>query len=134
MRDPRVDRMAENIVNYSCKIVPGDKVMIESQGDHNDDLVKALIRAIYAAGGMPFVYLRKMDIQRELLMHATEEQLKTWAEGDKLLMSHMDGYIRMRGEENTSELGDVPAENMEKYAKLYQKPVLECAVKTASGA
>lgn len=124
MRDPRVDRMAENIVNYSCKIAPGDKVMIESQGDHNDDLVKALIRAIYAAGGMPFVYLRKMDIQRELLMHATEGQLKTWAEGDKLLMSHMDGYIRMRGEENTSELGDVPAENMEKYAKLYQKPVL----------
>ena len=31
MRDPRVDRMAENIVNYSCKIVPGDKVMIESR-------------------------------------------------------------------------------------------------------
>ena len=29
MRDPRVDRMAENIVNYSCKIAPGDKVMIE---------------------------------------------------------------------------------------------------------
>ena len=64
MRDPRVDRMAENIVNYSCKIVPGDKVMIESQGDHNDDLVKAMIRAIFEAGGMPFVYRRKLDIQR----------------------------------------------------------------------
>ena len=104
MRDPRVDRMAENIVNYSCKIVPGDKVMIESQGDHNDDLVKALIRAIYAAGGMPFVYLRKMDIQRELLRRTR----LNWA--------------------------TFPPRTWRNTPSCIRNPCWECVVKTASGA
>ena len=123
MKDPRVEKMAESIVTYSCGIKPGDKVVIESYGDHNYDLVKALIRKVYAAGGSPFLWLKKMDVHRELLMQCNEAQLAVMREVDSLMMSKTDVYIRVRGEENTSELGDVPPEKMAMYASLYQHGV-----------
>lgn len=123
MRDPRTDRLAHSIVNYSCNIQPGEKVIIESHGDHQDAFIKALIREIYAAGASPFLWMYKMDIRREILMQANAQQLQTAAEADSLLMSRMDVYIRVRGEENTSELGDVPAERMAEFGRIYSKAV-----------
>lgn len=123
MRDARVDKMAHNIVTYSCNVQPGENVVIESFGNHNYDLVKALIREVYAAGGSPFLWIRTMELQRELLMQCNREQLKVMEEVDSLMMSRMDVYIRVRGEENTSQMSDVPSENMADYAAIYQRPV-----------
>lgn len=123
MRDPRIEKLAHNIVTYSCNIQPGENVIIESHGDHQDDFIKALIREIYAAGANPFLWMYKMDIRRELLMQSNPEQLKIAAEVDGLLMEKMDVYIRVRGEENTSEMGDVPAKEMGDFARIYSKYV-----------
>ena len=123
MRDPRVEQLAHNVIHNSCNIQAGENVLIESHGDHQDDFLKALIREIYAVGANPFLWSYKMDIRRELLMQATPEQLAIAAEADSLLMSRMDAYIRVRGEENTSELGDVPAEKMGDFARIYSKKI-----------
>ena len=66
MRDPRVDKLANSIVTYSCHVKPGDNVVIESHGDHQDEFIKALIREIYKAGANPFLWMYKMDIRREI--------------------------------------------------------------------
>ena len=123
MRDPRVEKLAHSIVTYSCNIQPGERVVIESHGDHQDDFIKALIREIYAAGASPFLWMYKMDIRREIFMQANADQLKIAAEADALLMSRMDVYIRVRGEENTSEMGDVPPERMADFTRIYSKTV-----------
>ena len=70
MTDPRIETLAKNLVNYSCKVKQDENVLIESHGDC-DMLVKALIREVYAAGGRPYVWLNKPEISRELGMGGT---------------------------------------------------------------
>ncbi len=123
MKDPRIDKLARSIVNYSCKVQPGENVIIESHGDQQDAFVKALIREISAAGGRPFLWMYKMDVRREILLHSSPEQLEIAAEADALLMSKMHVYIRVRGEENNCELGDVPADKMGDFARIYSRRV-----------
>lgn len=121
--DKRIRILARNLVQNSCEIKPGEKVWINQVGNAPEDLVKALIREVYAAGALPFVHYENPRIQRELLMNCTEEQLKLMAERDSREMEQMDAFIGVRGNDNSSELSDVPAEKMEMYEKLYGTPV-----------
>lgn len=123
MRDPRVKNLAHSIVTYSCNVQPGENVLIESLGSHQDDFVKELIREIYAAGANPFLWMYDMSIRREMLMQSNPAQLEAVADTDSQLMAKMDVYIRVRGEENTSEMGDVPAEKMADFTRIYSKKV-----------
>ena len=78
MKDLRIIKLAKNLVNYSCAVQKGEKVMIEAFGIPND-LVKELVKEVYAAGGYPFVYLRDHAIMRALLKDCNEEFCKLWA-------------------------------------------------------
>lgn len=118
MTDPRVIKLADNLVNYSVELQPGENILIESIGA-NDDLVRALIAAVYAAGGKPFLWRDDNRTRRALLMGASEEQLKLMAENDGALMRQMQAYIGIRGADNSSELSDVPAEQNALYQKMY---------------
>ena len=121
--DERIKILARNLVKNSCEIKPGEKVWINHIGNTTEDLAKALIREVYAAGAIPFVHYENPRIQRELLMNCTEEQLKLMAERDCAEMAQMDAFIGVRGNDNSAELSDVPAEKMEMYEKLYSTPV-----------
>ena len=82
-----------------------------------------MIKEVYAAKGIPFVHYTEPRVDREILLHATKEQLELMAEIDSKEMDAMDCYIGIRGSENVSELSDVPAENMAMYNKYYSTPV-----------
>ena len=116
--DPRVEKLARTLVG----VRPGDKVLVEARNG-GEDLVKALVREIYAAGGEPFVWLRRTQIERELALGCTESQLRLRAEADALLMSRMDAYIGFTAVENDSEMGDVPAERAEAVSRIYHHAV-----------
>ncbi len=121
--DERIAKLADNLVNYSCEVKPGDKVYIHYIGDKTEPLALALIDEVYRAGGMPFAHYTSSRIQRRMIMSCNEEQLKLMARIDCLEMENMDCYIGVRGTDNVSELSDVPDEKMEMYEKLYSKPV-----------
>ena len=121
--DERTIILARNLVHNSCEIKPGEKVWINHVGNATEDIVKALIREVYAVGAIPFVHYENMRIKRELLMHCTEEQLKMMAEWDCQEMSQMDVFIGIRGNINSAELSDVPSEKIEMYETIYSKPV-----------
>ena len=53
--DQRILTLAQNLVNYSCRIQTGEKVLISYTGDSPKPLVKALIKEVYKAGGHPFI-------------------------------------------------------------------------------
>ena len=118
MRDPRVKKLADIIVNYSCSLQKGENILIESIGG-NEELVKDVIESAYAAGGKPYVKLDDTSIRRELLKGMTSEQLALMADLDSQLMRKMQAYVGIRGGDNTFELVDVNQDSMNAYQKEY---------------
>ncbi|MBR1691563.1 MAG: aminopeptidase [Lachnospiraceae bacterium] len=121
--DERIKTLAHNLVHYSCKVEKGDKVYVHYTGASTQPLARAVIKEVYQKGGIPFVHFTDPQVQRELLLHCSEEQLTLMAELDSEEMSRMDCYIGIRGGGNTAELSDVPEENRKLYNKLYMDPV-----------
>ncbi|MGG1662550.1 aminopeptidase [Brevibacillus sp. NRS-1366] len=128
MLDPRLTKLADVLVNYSTKVQKGDHVLIEAI-EIDTPLIKELVKAIYKAGGHPFVNMSESSVRRQLLMEGTEEQFKTWADLDKYQMEKMQACIMIDGEFNISELSDVPDDKMKLFASLY-KPVRMVRLKT----
>ena len=79
--DERIKQLAENLVNYSCKVGKGDKVYINYTGPSTEELARALVKEVYKAEGLPFVHYINPRVQREILMNCTEEQLKFMFDG-----------------------------------------------------
>lgn len=121
--DTRNVKLAKSLVNYSIACKKGDKVYIHYIGEDTAELAQAIIREVYAAGGVPFVHFQDNTLEREVLLHATEEQLRLRAKLDAEEMRAMDCYIGVRGSDNASEFSDVPHDQMMLYQKLYQTPV-----------
>lgn len=111
MKDPRVEQLAKNLINYSVQLKPGEKVLIENFGLQRE-LVTSLVKEAYAAGGYPFVSLKDHQVDRALLMGAQEEQFQMIADFEAERMSKMDAYIGLRSGDNINEHADVPDEKM----------------------
>ncbi len=122
MKDPRIQKLAANLVGYSVNVQPGENVLVEMIGSERD-LIKAVVEEVGKAGGHPFVQLTDRTVLRSMLQYATPEGLKAWAEIDLNRMKQMDCYIGIRAGENVNDLADVPEENMKLYNFLYSHPV-----------
>lgn len=122
MKDPRIQKLAANLVGYSVNVQPGENVLVEMIGNERD-LIKAVVEEIGKAGGHAFVQLTDRTVLRSMLKYATRESLQTWAEIDLNRMKQMDCYIGIRAGENVNDLSDVPEENMKLYNSLYSHPV-----------
>ncbi|MDR3596410.1 aminopeptidase [Clostridium sp.] len=122
MIDPRNTRLASNLINYSCELKEGEKVLIESEGIETP-LVKELIKEAYKAKALPFVTVKNSESKRELLMNITKEQLDLMAKYEALRMKDMDAYIGIRASNNSSELSDIPEEKMNLYNTHFRCPV-----------
>lgn len=121
MRDPRITKLAYNLINYSVRLKKDERLLIDNYCA--DELVKALVEEAYKAGGVPFVNHNHAEIERILLTSSTDGQLKQMAKWDVQRMSEMQAYIGVRGSENVSEMSAVPSERMSKYMELYSHPV-----------
>lgn len=127
MKDARLDKLADVLVNFSTKVQPGENVLINAIGNVAD-LVKALIRKVYEAGGNPYVQLVDPQINRELLMNVNETQLGIMSESEVAFMKQMDCYIGVRSGDNINELSDVADEKLSLHSRLLQGPVLDIRV------
>ncbi|MBR4079383.1 MAG: aminopeptidase [Christensenellaceae bacterium] len=122
MTDPRLTQLADNLVNYSCRVQPGERVLIE-MFDCEDILAEELIKAVYRAGGVPFVDVIRTKVQREWLIGLSKEQVELQTKWDLARMEDMDAYIAFRGSENSMENSDVPTEQMHYYQSIYSHQV-----------
>lgn len=122
MRDPRLQKLAQNLVQYSVDVQPGENVLIDMIGSERE-LAKCLIEEVAKRGGRPFVEYSDRSILRSMLLHATEEQLELWSKLDLERMKHMQAYIGVRSGDNASELSDVPDAKMKLYERIYRNPV-----------
>lgn len=122
MKDPRINRLAQNLVRYSTNVKPGEKVLIEVNGEAKE-LTVALIQEVYAAGGLPFVSIKQEEIKEALLAGATEQQLELMAKYEAERMRDMDAYIGIRAGENSFAMADLPQEKVDMFNRLVQQPV-----------
>ena len=122
MTDERINKLAYGLINYSCKLKKGEKVLIEAKGiDYM--LVNALVKEAFKVGAYPFVEIFDNRVSRELLMGETKEYAILKAKYDSFRMQEMDAYIGIRGGNNAFENSDVPEKNLQIESEYYSHPV-----------
>ncbi|MGE5610793.1 MAG: aminopeptidase [Bacillota bacterium] len=122
MTDPRIEKLAGVLINYSCGVKSGENVLIEAI-DVPHSFTKALVSETKAAGGRPFVMLKSNEINRALMLAGTQEQWDLTADIERQLMEKAQCYIGARGNMNISELSDVPADKQRIYESTVWKRV-----------
>jgi aminopeptidase len=127
VHDPRFDKLAQVLVNYSIGLQPKENVLIEAF-DVPDEMTIALIRAVREARGTPFAQIQRSRVSRALALDATESQLTLAANHELSRMKKMHAYIAIRGSDNITELSDVPVGQLKLLAKK-MRPVQDQRVK-----
>lgn len=122
MIDPRIERLADILVNFSVGVKPGENVLVQDTGIE-PAFDRAIVRAIHKAGGRAFVTLRDKRLERELLLDAPAEQLELQAEFERYRMAKMQCYIGYSAIRNMSAMGDVPGDKMDLYNRNVWKKV-----------
>ena len=122
--DSRIEKLSVQLTEYAVDLKKGEKVLIAYDGKETLPLVQQLIRDAYRLGAMPFVEERNDRVLRELLMGASQSQLRIQCSAELTRMKEMDAYISVRGGDNITELSDVPADKLKLYGRMMQ-PVLE---------
>ncbi len=125
--DSRVSKLAYTLVHYSTRIEKGEKVLISYNGASAKPLVKAIIREVYNAEAFPYVEVLDSEINREIILGCSSEQLEFMKEYEMCQMKGMDAYIGIRCPDNISELSDIPADIMNLYSKAL-RPVQDYRV------
>ncbi|NOX56825.1 MAG: aminopeptidase [Planctomycetes bacterium] len=123
MDDPRIKQLAELLVNHSCRLQPGQTVLIEAFDLPDPLIICRLIEAARERGALAVVSWKQNAVLRTLYRRATQEQMTLIGELERARMERMDAYIGVRGASNSNEFADVPREKMELYQKYWWKPV-----------
>lgn len=122
MKDPRYKELAHLLVHYSCRVQPGENVLIEQRG-YDDALAHELVQEVKNAGAHPFVRVWSEKLERDWLMHADRETFATMARHDAALMKEMQAYIAIRQKTNLYNMNDLTAEQLRDYTLYYEQPV-----------
>lgn len=111
--DPRVDKLAMVMVDYSIKVKKGD--LFKIQGPY---LALPLIKAVYARamkkGANPYVQILIPDLNEMFFKLADDEQLAYVPELRKHEIEIMDAYFHIWGEENTRHLTNTDPKQQQK--------------------
>jgi aminopeptidase len=103
MTDPRVDKLADLLVNYSVSVRPGDKVLVEGSS-MAEPLLKAVFVEVLKAGGHPLMQVSLPGTDELLYRLASEAQLEHVPEPRKLAIETYDARIVAIAERNTKAL------------------------------
>ena len=112
MTDPRYNKLAKLLVNYSTQIKKGDRALLDVI-DVPDEFSVELIRAVRAAGGTPLVEVRHTRVSRELLLETNDQHAALVRDIEMFRMKKVQAYIALRGSANISENSDVPSDRMQ---------------------
>lgn len=106
MADPRLEKWAKALVNYSVEVRPGQTVGITG-GVAAAPLLREVYREVLAAGGYP-VMLPVLDgLAAEMQLHGNDDQLAFLTPAEKFLREQADVTINVLAETNTKRLSAV---------------------------
>jgi aminopeptidase len=104
--DKRIKKFAQILVDHSARIVPGDRVLLEST-TAAAPLVEALYETILDRGGHPYPHM-ELPNQRVLFFeHAGDDQLSHTPIFRKLAYDEFESRFRILSETDTQALSNV---------------------------
>jgi len=126
MTDPRYNKLAKLLVEYSTELKKGDRVLLDMI-DVPDEFTIEMMRAVRRAKAIPLVEVRHTRVSREIVRETNDEHAALVRDLELFRMKKVQAYIAIRGSENANENADVPSERMALYARL-TRPVLNYRV------
>jgi aminopeptidase len=111
MKDPRLARLADLLVNYSVELKPGEWTMIGADVVALP-LAREVYRAVLEAGGHPVMRLGDEELAQINLRYASDEQLTWISPAEKLFTDELDVMIALRATSNTRAMTNVDPAKM----------------------
>ncbi|MBN1316863.1 MAG: aminopeptidase [Anaerolineales bacterium] len=109
MIDPRIEKLADVLVNYSVAIQPGDKILIQGETSAAP-LIEAVYKKCIQAGGHPFFNLILPNQEEIFYRYASDEQLLNTPDYMKYILETIDVRIKIKGAVNTKALSNIDAQ------------------------
>ncbi len=106
MADQRIEKLAQLLVDYSVRVRPGDRVVINSSSPA-EPLLKAIYARVLMAGGHPYMMVSLPDLDEIFFRYASEEQLKFVPKPLELIYETYDVRISIIADSNTRALANV---------------------------
>lgn len=123
MPDPRWETLADILIDHSVRLQAGETLLIECFDLADSTLPRLLVKKAAERGGIALVETRDQRILRELVLRGSPDAVAKWGRIDRARMEQVQAYLGLRGAWNISEMSDVPADRLDAYNALYQKPV-----------
>ncbi len=105
--DPRVDKVASILVNYSVAVKQGDLVQIRVFDPLAQPLALAVYKYVLLAGGNPFFRMSPAGAEEVFFKYASDAQLDFLSPLSVWLIDNIDVDIALLAESNTKELTNV---------------------------
>ncbi len=121
--DPRIDTLANILVNYSVKVQPGNWVIVRGALE-GMPLVKAVLARTLQAGGHPTVLLGSDELQEIRLRESSEEQVQWIAPIENTIYERADAIITVGATSNTRSLSSVDPEK-QRLEQMARRPLWE---------
>ena len=119
MHDSRIDRLADLLLDHSCAIERGERVLIEAFDLPEATLVCRLVEKAAERGAVPLVSWKSNAVLRSLYKTATVDSMKSAGQIESAQMELVQAYIGIRGAANSSQFADVPHEKMDLYRQVH---------------
>ena len=117
MTDPRFQKLAKLLVQYSTQLKKGDRVLLDMI-DVPDEFSIELMRAARSAGATPIIEVRHTRVTREMLRGTDNGHSRLVRDLELFRMKKMQAYIAIRGSDNVSENSDVASSRMAMYSRI----------------
>jgi aminopeptidase len=130
MRDPRISKLAEVLVQYSVGVKKDQLVRIHGP-TLAAPLVTELFRQVVLAGGHPWVKLEQPDLKEIFLKSGSDAQLQYVNPIGKFEIENIDCSIGIWAEENTRSMTGCDPKRMS-MSSAARKPIFEIFMNRAA--
>jgi aminopeptidase len=118
MNDPRVEKLAELLVDYCTDIQPEQKVLIQGESPAQP-LLLALYKKTLEKGAYPFMLPLLEGQIHTFLKYASDKQINFIHEPYHYFFEKFDARIRIVADTNTHELSNMDPSRMVTFARAY---------------
>ncbi len=126
MRDPRIEELADIILDHSARVEPGETVLIAST-ELGRPLVESLFRKVLERDAFPLLKITFSDLQPLYYKTASEKQLDTLLEIEELTYKKAQVLVNVRAPGNMKELSGIEPSRMTRRMKAIQ-PIQEWVI------
>ncbi|MBX3066525.1 MAG: aminopeptidase [Anaerolineae bacterium] len=115
--DPRIQKMAAVIVNYSLEVQPGDYCLFRGTSPLAQPLMQALTEEALKAGGLPYNYIHMSEEAPIMLGYGTEAQIEVSNPLLKYAYQNFRRIVRIEADDKTGELAGFPASKQQAWER-----------------